>query len=118
MHRQNRASGHPIKKLIVALFVAAIGITQAAPAFAGPFVDVIPQQVEYGESQLLLLQANNILYRSQLPSPGCGIGAHSVETQKIWVNLSQASLLSGKTIRIYFDVCNNLNFIRDIVLKR
>ena len=109
---------YSIKKMIVALFVAAIGITQAAPAFAGPFVDVVPSQVEYAETPILLLSANNILYKAQLPAPGCSMPAISVDTLKTWTSLSQAALLSGKTIRIYYDVCSSTNFIRDIVLKR
>ena len=118
MTHHNTASKHSIKKLIVALFVSAISLTLAAPAFAGPFVDVVPSQVEYSETPVLLLSANNIIYKAQLPAPGCGYPANTVDTLKTWTNLSQAALLSGKTIRIYFDVCASTNFIRDIVLKR
>ena len=96
----------------------AMTLTISGVAFAGPFVDQVPTQVEFGETQLLQIQANNIIYQAQPASPGCGFSAPGVETLKVWTNLSQAALLSGKTTRIYFDVCNNKNWIRDIVLKQ
>lgn len=87
----------------------------SSTAFAA-FVNCSPNQVEYSQGNLLI-QCAPVNYAAQsTPPSACAAYARNVDTQKIWANLAQAALLSGKSVRIYYDVCSGSNIIGDLVL--
>jgi hypothetical protein len=94
------------------------GILSSAISLPAAAADVtaIHAQVEYGS--LLMVQLTSINYVAQSASPGCSIPANTADTLKIWVNLSQAALLSSKNLKVYFTSCSGTNYIRDLVLIR
>jgi hypothetical protein len=93
----------------------ALAIATAAPsAFAG-FVDVLLTQVEW--PGFLMVQSAGINYQAQLNSPGCNLPANSIDTLKIWQSLATSALLAGKPVRVYYNDCNGVHWIGDIVLK-
>ena len=98
-----------------ALAAAALITAFAVPASAASVFGV-PAQVEYGT--VLLVQFNGINYVAQPSSPGCNIPGTSADTLKIWVSMSQAALLAGKNMVIYYDVCGTKSYIRDLVLVK
>jgi hypothetical protein len=40
------------------------------------------------------------------PSP-CQTYSQSLDTMKAWLSMSQSALLTGRTVRIYFNTCGN-----------
>lgn len=98
-------------------FLALTMVSVSTPAHAA-FVDGTLDQVEFGESGILLLSQAGFLYKSGPTPPGCSIATASADVRKTWVSLSQAALLAGKSVRIYFTTCNSEYWIRDIVLYK
>lgn len=73
-------------------------------------------QVEYPGS--LMIQYAGVNYQAFLTSPCSGIPGYSADTIKIWASLAQASLLSGKTLTIYYSDCGSGHYISDLVLVK
>lgn len=100
--------------LVAAALLAAVTVT-SGPAHAAS-VTGVPSQVEWG-GDFLLVQYSDVNHRAQVVSPGCGIPANSMDSLKIWQSMTQAAVLAGKNVDIYYDTCNGQRYIRDIVLK-
>jgi hypothetical protein len=79
-----------------------------------------PTQVEY--PGYLMIQYAGVNYRTSTSSPCAGVAAVSTDAVKIWASLAQASLLSGKNMKIYFKSCVSngvtTRYITDLVLKK
>lgn len=45
------------------------------------------------------------------PPAGCSSYAQNLETQKIWLNMGQAALLSGKPMFFYYTSCGGSNIL-------
>lgn len=73
--------------------------------------------MEYPQT-FLMIQYAGVNYVAQPTSPGCSIPAISADTLKIWASLAQASVLSGKTLTIYYDDCSGTHYITDLVLVK
>ena len=106
---------------VVALATGLAMGTVSMSAFAA-FAEGSPSQVEYpgGVNGLayLVLQQGGANYEAQLVSPGCSLPGQSIDTLKAWQGLATSALLSGKSVRIYFNDCNSRHWIADVVLKQ
>lgn len=101
------------KVLAMAIGLTVVGSTSMAMA---AFVDATGglNQVEYPGQ--LAVQFSGVNYYAPFGSPCGGVPAQTIDTQKAWLSLAQSSLLSGKTIRIYFGDCSATHYITDLVL--
>ena len=98
--------------------ISAVGVVSfSAAAFAAGPTQVVGglSQVEY-PGTYLMIQYSGVNYIGQGASPGCSLPAYSADTIKMWASLSQASLLSGKNMTIYYNDCNGAHYISDLVL--
>ena len=64
-----------------------------------------------------LNSVGSVNYTTQLPTPGCGILANTIDTVKILHSQAQAALLAGKNVIIYYTLCGSINYAYDIVLQ-
>jgi hypothetical protein len=104
----------------MAAVATAVAVTVAStPAFASVATGN-PSQVAYPLGTLVI-QFNGINYIG-VTSPGCGLGANTVDTVKVWQSLATAALLSGKNVNISFSSClvngSTVNYIWDVLLVR
>ncbi len=77
--------------------------------------------VEYAPNSLLVQGADGVNYLAKINAPsGCTSNNQTIDTLKAWQSLAQAALLSGKTVRIYYNVCssNSQNYIAAMDLDK
>jgi hypothetical protein len=112
---------------VVLTLIPAIVVTlaHARTAQATSNIAGTVTQVEYnaGDSTnpQLMVQVNNVSsvnYYAQQNSPGTGCPALSADTIKAFLSLSQTLLLSQKSVRLYFNVCNGFSYLSDIVMTK
>lgn len=110
-----------IRKLQVAVVLAAGVAVVTAPADAAQSTAATPTSVEYfGASPNLYIVIGGVQYVGQLTAPGCGGSAQSVETLKLWASLAQSAFLSGKKISIWYDTggaCGTNRYIASVILQ-
>jgi hypothetical protein len=108
------------RRLSIALGIAALlGVATTSTSAFAAFVDAAGglQQVEY--PGLLMIQFNGINYQTTSVALCSGaIPAAPMDEVKIWQALAQGSLLAGKSMRIYFNDCNGIHYISDLVLQK
>ena len=98
------------------LSVATIMLALSAPG-AKAWAVTSPESttvgvVEYLPGFLLIQDAAGNNFGAWLASPaGCTANNQTIDTVKSWLSMGQSALLSGKTVRIYFNVCGGNNFI-------
>ena len=75
--------------------------------------------VEFLPGSLLIQDAAGNNFTAQLATQsGCTGNNQTIDTIKSWLSLGQAALLSGKTVRIYFNVCGGANYIAGFDLDK
>jgi hypothetical protein len=98
----------------VAALASALAITVASvPAWAvsSPEFTTVGV-VEYSPGTLLVQDAGGNNFFAQLATQGgCTQFNQTIDTIKIWQSMAQSALLAGKAVRIYFNVCGNVNYI-------
>lgn len=109
--------------LVIGLLLA--GMTSRALA-----VEVVPDSIEFYPSSIafgsqtvgyyILIQSAGVNYfaANQVLGDTCAGQAKPMDTLRNWLSLSQSALLSGKKVSLGVVVCNNLNFITTIALRR
>lgn len=97
----------------------AIGL-QTSAASAAPSPVAQAAIVEYSNGQLLLqLAGSGTNYVGVLTAgAGCTANNQTADTLKAWLSIAQASLLSGKNVLIYYNVCGGSNYIAAIDIYR
>ena len=119
-----------VKKLVKssAFLAAALAVTvSATPAHAvGIQLQAIggPSQVEF--PGFFMIQYKGINYVGTQTTVACSNGitipGRNIDTIRFWHSLSQAALLSGKTLTIYYDDCvvNGVttHYLNDVVLVK
>jgi hypothetical protein len=103
----------------------ALGGALTATAFSAPAsaasTTCVPTQVEaIGATGFPSFMVNcaSVNYSVFVTAPsGCSTGDNrSIDAVKIWLSLAQASLLSGKSLQIYYDTCGGSNTVTDMIL--
>lgn len=124
------AKSRTVLSLIGLATALAVGAT-STQANAGPAPPPPPPAisavkiVEYSPGQLLVqllisgVSTNFIAQQNAVA--GCSVGDQknfnrTIDTIKIWASLTQAALLAGKQVQIYYDVCGGNNYIMTIDL--
>ncbi len=97
----------------LALASASVPASAAVTGISGTCTDV-----EYTTGQLLiqLNTANGVVnyVAATTPPSNCSSYARPLDTQKMFMSLAQAALLSGKTMVIYYTNCNTVNYITTV----
>lgn len=105
----------------IAFLAVIVGLASGANAASTGTTYV--KQVEFRQNtttpDLIVQTGASINYQASIGySPGCSIVAATADSVKTWASLAQASLLTGKNVTIYYNSCNSVNWIYDIVLTR
>jgi len=77
-------------------------------------------QVEYTANLLMLQLPNGNNYVGSTTAPGCNSSyAASLDSLKMWLSIGQSALLSGRTIKIYYNWCTatSTRYVYDVVLQ-
>jgi len=105
-------------KLGSSLVAAAMGLalcTAQSSAFAAVSAQVSPTVVEYQPGVLLVQLPGGTNYIGVLNTvAGCTTYNQTIDTLKNWTSISQAALLSGKSVKLYYTVCGGQNYITTI----
>jgi hypothetical protein len=97
---------------------AALAATAiSTPATAASFVNGTVTIVEYVPGSLLVQSAGANYFGQLNTQSGCTSNNQSVDTLRAWQNLAQAALLSGKSMRIFFNTCGGVNYIAGLDLN-
>ena len=99
--------------------VAVSSVAATADATGSPTTPTTVIMVEYSSyatGTLTVQVAGSVNYFGQVSAQtGCTANNQTVDTLKMWQSLAQAALLSGKTVKIYYNVCgtgsNQFNYI-------
>lgn len=108
---------HRISKLAGSLLLSAtafLGVTAASTPARAANAACNVLKVEYYQGTVLIqctgATPSNYLAQTTPPA-GCGAHAQNLETQKIWLSMAQAALLSGKPMWFYYTACGGLNLL-------
>jgi hypothetical protein len=106
----NKATKRMVRTAGLAMLTAALVVTMASSSALAASVVCVPTVVEYSEGTLLVQcvteDAGQINYYAQTVVPSeCTALSRNVETQKIWLSIAQTAILSGKSVRIYWEFC-------------
>jgi hypothetical protein len=97
-----------------AFATCANGVTPGSNCQGTP---VSPNLVEYGTSGLIVQVNGGTNYYGQLTAQsGCTGNNQTTETLKQWLSLAQAALLSGKQLRVYYNICGSNNQLYIVAL--
>lgn len=96
---------------VIAVVTTLALVATSAPAAAASPINGSVSVVEYAPGSLLV-QVAAVNYMAQLNTQaGCTANNQTIDTIKAYQSLAQAALLAGKNVRIYFAVCNSVNYI-------
>jgi hypothetical protein len=90
--------------------VAALALTVASTK-ASAAVDGTVTVIEYFPNSLLVQVASVNYFAVTATVAGCTANNRTLDDIKIFASMSQAALLAGKTVRIYFTTCGGVNYI-------
>jgi len=103
-------------KLLALAAVVGMATTVSQATATSTVTDTV-QLIEYMEGTLIVQTGNSVNYYGQLVTQaGCTHINKKADTLKAWQGLAQAALLSGKSVRIYYDTCNSIRYIYAIDL--
>ena len=110
------------RKLASGLVATALGLalcTVQTSAFANVAGAASPTVVEYQPGVLLVQLPGGTNYIGVLNAvAGCTSNSQSIDTLKQWTSLAQAALLSGKSVKVFFNVCGGFNYISTIDINQ
>lgn len=109
----------PLTSTLLGLASSLTIAASSLPAQAAVSPIQSPVVVEYFANTLLVQLPGGVNYHGLVTSPaGCATPNQSIDTLKAWLSLSQAALLSGKTVKIGFNTCGALKVISAIDLNQ
>ena|SRR5438552_17158060 len=106
-------------RLLLAVAVVVVAMARATSAWAvtSPETTTVGL-IEYMSGTLIIQDATGVNFYGQTGTQaGCTANNQSIDTLKLWLSLGQAALLSGKTVKIYFNVCGGINYISALDLN-
>ena len=84
-------------------------------AFASVTGLASPVAVEYSAGSLLVQLPGGANYLGVVSAAaGCTANNQTLDTLKAWQSLTQAALLSGKSVKIYYNTCSSVNYISTV----
>jgi hypothetical protein len=100
--------------VLSALAIGSVATSAQAAVTAPTSVGIIEY---YGGT--LLVQLNGVNFYGQLATQAaCTTNNQTIDTLKAWQSLAQAALLSGKQLKIYYNVCGSTNYITAMDLNQ
>ena len=103
------------RRSILVAAAAALGVIGVAETAYATHSDGKVTVVEYvgGTQPFLLVQLGNTYnFYAYLNSPsGCAAHNQAPDTIKAWQSLAQAAVLSGRSVRVHWTLCNGAGYI-------